>query len=89
MSIKSLRAQLLKLRESIPAKKKPFVVIFENADGTMSGDNAARLQAAEAADAHILHVKFMSQAQIYKEQYEGTKHEHLWGTPPTTDEATP
>jgi polyphosphate kinase 2 (PPK2 family) len=59
MNIKALRAQVLKLRESIPAKKKPFVVIFENADGTMSGDNAARLRAAKAANAHIINVRFM------------------------------
>jgi hypothetical protein len=88
MSLKALKAQVLKLRAAMPAKKKPFVVIFENADGTMSGDNAQRLQAAKAADAHILHVRFMSQARIYKEQYEGTRYESLWDQAPTTDEVT-
>jgi len=60
MSLKALKAQVLKLRAGIPAKKKPFVVIFENADGTFSGDNAARLQAAKATDAQILHVRFIA-----------------------------
>lgn len=89
MSIKSLRAQLLKLRESIPAKKKPFVAIFRSADGTMNPYNLDKLRAARADGAQVITFRFMDQAQIFDEQYRGTKHEHLWGTPPTTDGATP
>jgi hypothetical protein len=59
MSIKSLRAQLLKLRESIPAKPRPVVAIFWSSDGTLEGNNAARLRAAKAANAHIINVRFM------------------------------
>jgi hypothetical protein len=36
-TLAQLRREVAKLRAGIPAKKKPFVVIFENADGTFSG----------------------------------------------------
>jgi len=89
MNFSTLRRQIAQLKAAIPAKKKPFVAIFRSADGTMNPYNLDKLRAARADGAQVITFRFMDQAQIFDEQYRGTKHEHLWGTPPTTDGATP
>jgi hypothetical protein len=59
MNFSALRRQIAQLKAAMPTKPRPVVAIFWSADGTLEGNNAARLRAAKAANAHIINVRFM------------------------------